>query len=135
MPSILADGNVEGHLKVLVRVLENTAWREIWASLDVGVVTFDQLGMARDVSDRILWRACQQQNVVLITGNRNAAGADSLEATIRLENTDSSLPVLTIANPARIYTDRPYAEHAAERLLEVLMDLDAMRGAGRIYLT
>jgi hypothetical protein len=135
MPSILADGNVEGHLKALVRVLENTVWREIWASLDVGVVTFDHLGVARNVSDRILWRACQQQSVILITGNRNAAGADSLEATIRLENTDSCLPVLTIANPARIYTDRAYAEQAAERLLEVLMDLDSLRGAGRIYLT
>ena len=54
---------------------------------------------------------------------------------IRLENTDSCLPVLTIANPARIDTDRAYAEHAAERLLEVLMDLDGLRGAGRIELT
>ena len=33
MPSIPADGNVEGHLKALVHILENTDWRNL-ASLD-----------------------------------------------------------------------------------------------------
>lgn len=134
MPSILADGNVEGHLKALVHVLEAPAWREFWAALDVEIVTFEHLGLAKDVSDRILWRACQQRDVILITGNRNAEGPESLEAAIRLENTNSCLPVLTIADPARIDTDRAFTEDVAERFLEVLIDLDGLRGAGRIYL-
>jgi hypothetical protein len=66
-------------------------------------------------------------------GNRNAEGPESLEATIRQENTDGSLPVLTIAEPVLILSDRAYAEGVAERLLGVIIDLDKLRGLGRIY--
>ncbi|MGA2700185.1 MAG: ACP S-malonyltransferase [Isosphaeraceae bacterium] len=133
MPSILADGNVEGHFKVLMRVLEAPTWRELWTALEIEIVTFEHLGLAKQVADQLLWRTCQKQDVVLITGNRNAEGPESLEAVIRVENTNESLPVLTIADPTRIYTDRAYTELVAERLLEVLMDLDGLRGTGRIY--
>ena len=134
MPSILADGNIEGHLKALVYVLESPAWQDLWAAVDVEVMTFDQLGLHKDVSDLILWRSCQDRDVILITGNRNDDGPDSLESAIRLENTTSCLPVLTISDPARIFTDRLYAEHVSERLLETLIDIEALRGSGRIYL-
>jgi len=133
MPSILADGNVEGHFKVLMRVLEAPAWRELWTSLKIEIVTFEQLGLAKHVTDLVLWRACQKHDVVLITANRNSEGPESLEAAIRFENTGGSLPVLTIADPLRIDTDRAYPEFVAERLLEVFIDLDGLRGTGRIY--
>ncbi len=133
MPGVLADGNVEGHFKMLMRVLEMPAWRELWTALKIEIVTFEHLGLAKHVSDQVLWRTCQTHDVVLITGNRNADGPESLEAAIRFENTDESLPVLTIADPTSIYTDRAYTELVAERLLEVLMDLDGLRGTGRIY--
>ena len=133
MPGVLADGKVEGHFKVLMRVLEAPAWRELWTALKIEIVTFEHLGLAKHVADRILWRTCQQHDVVLLTGNRNADGPESLEAAIRSENTIESLPVLTLADPTRIYTDRAYTELVAERLLEVLIDLDGLRGTGRIY--
>lgn len=126
MPSLLADGNVEGHLQALVYVLESPSWQELWADLDVEIITFDQLNLSKDVSDVVLWRSCQQRDVVLITGNRNDEGPESLEAAIRSENTDSCLPVLTISDPARIFTDRLYAEHVAERLLETLLDIEVL---------
>ena len=41
--------------------------------------------------------------------------------------------MLTIADPDRLMRDRDYAERAAVQLLEFLMDLDNLRGAGRLY--
>ena len=116
-----------------------TSWslrhgKSFWAGLDVEIITFDQLNLSKDVSDVVLWRSCQHRDVVLITGNRNDEGPESLEAAIRFQNTDSCLPVLTISDPARIFTDRLYAEHVAERLLETLFDIEVLRGSGRIYL-
>jgi hypothetical protein len=69
----------------------------------------------------------------LITANRNADEADSLEMVIRAENRPDSLPAVTIANPKRVLKDRIYAEKAAEILLDYLMRIDDFRGAGRIY--
>lgn len=101
MAYILADANVEGHFRALMRIIASPLWRELWAELGVRVVTFEQLGLAKDVSDCVLWRACRSQDAVLITGNRNAQGPESLEAAIRDENTDSSPPVLTLADLER----------------------------------
>ncbi len=106
MPGLLADVNVEGHLAMLVQRVEGPTWREVWAALEVEVVTFASLGLARDVADATLWHECQRQQVVLITGNRNAEGPESLEATIRAFNTPDSLPILTLADPPRIFRDR-----------------------------
>jgi hypothetical protein len=52
----------------------------------------------------------------MITGNRNAAGPESLEMTIRQRHTPNCLPVLTLADPDRIQRDRLYAEAVVERL-------------------
>jgi hypothetical protein len=51
-----------------------------------------------------------------------------LEAVIRAENQPDCLPVVTIANP-----DRLYAETVAVRLLDYLILIENYRGAGRIY--
>jgi hypothetical protein len=45
-----------------------------------------------------------------------------------------SLPVLTLADPDRIHREREYAELVVERLFEVLIDVNALRGTGRLYL-
>jgi hypothetical protein len=70
----------------------------------------------------------------LLTGNRNAEGLDSLEMTIRKHNAPDSLPVLTFADLKRLKYDSGYQELVAERLLEKLIDIDALRGTSRIYL-
>ncbi len=53
---------------------------------------------------------------------------------IRQHNNDQCLPVLTLADPDRIFRDRRYADAVVERLLEILFDLDNLRGSGRLYL-
>ena len=82
----------------------------------------------------MIWQACQHQEVVLITINRNAHGPDSLEVTIRAQNTPTSLPVFTLADGDRILHDKDYAERAAKRLLEYLLEIDKVRGTGRLFL-
>ena len=42
MPKIIADHNIEGHLKVLVRILQTGPWAEIWNEIGVEIVSFDQ---------------------------------------------------------------------------------------------
>lgn len=86
------------------------------------------------MSDAVLWDVCQREQLVLITANRNADAPDSLEATLRARNAAESLPVLTLANPQRMVRSRAYAERVAARMLDYLMNIDGVRGAGRLYL-
>jgi hypothetical protein len=80
---ILADVNIQGQVRILVTVLETPAWREPWRSLNLPVRTLRDLGLAPDTSDAVVWQRCQEEQLVLVTGNRNEDGPDSLEATIR----------------------------------------------------
>jgi hypothetical protein len=80
-----------------------------------------------------VWEACQREQVILLTANRNDAGPDSLEATLQQYNTPTSLPVFTLANEQRVLRDRLYAAAVADRLLEFLFDIDRYRGTGRLY--
>jgi hypothetical protein len=103
MPSIMADHDVEGHLKVLLNVWSSPKWADLWQDASWAVESFSRLGIASTASDEEVWTICQQRGIVLITGNRNAEGDDSLELTIRRRGTPQSLPVLTIANPNRLF--------------------------------
>ncbi len=134
MPRIIADHNIEGHLKVLVRILQTGPWAEIWNEIGVEIVSFENLGLSPDASDTDLWQGCQNHEVVLITANRNKSGADSLEATIARSNQASSLPVLTVSDADQILTSKEYATRVVSQLLEFLYDLDNIRGTGRLYL-
>ena len=133
MVRIMADNDVQGQFNDLLRLLTSDLWADIFTGLAVRVETFESLGLTRDASDEEVWRACQEQGVVLFTGNRNSEGPGSLEATIRAANQVGSLPVITLGDPQRLTRERTYAERAAERLLEYLLDIDAYRGAGRLY--
>jgi hypothetical protein len=133
MASIMADHNVEGHFEVLLRLWTSDTWRPVWESLTLEVESFERLGIPYDTSDRELWQLCQRREIVLLTANRNDEGADSLEATIQALNTPSSLPVLTIADPELVLANRDYAERVAIRVLEYLLELDHLRGVGRLF--
>jgi hypothetical protein len=106
----------------------------VWEFLRLAQVSFTDLGLLADASDREVWEVCQRAQVVLVTANRNDEGPESLEATIQHQNTPQSLPVCTLANDQRVLRDRQYAETVADRLIEVLFDIDSYRGIGRIYL-
>jgi len=130
----MADHNIEGQFDDLVDFIEGGVWQEFWVELKMRVERFATLGLPVDAPDDVVWRACQEHEIRLFTANRNQEGDDSLEATIRREHTPTSLPVFTLANVPRFEESREYAERVAVRLLEYLMDIGAVRGAGRIYL-
>jgi hypothetical protein len=129
----MADNDVQGQFQALLVLLESEAWSSIWEGLKISVVTFETLALPRSASDVEVWRACQDHDVVLFTGNRNDEGPNSLETAIRTLNQDSSLPVLTLGNPKRFLHDRLYVEKVMIQLLNYLSDLDQYRGAGRLY--
>jgi hypothetical protein len=133
MRGIRADINAEGILTSLRFIWLSATWRELWLGLDLSVEDFTTLGLPFDAPDSIIWRTCQREQLVLITGNCNDDAPDSLEATIRNEYQPDSLPVITIADTNRVLRDRLYAEKVAERLLDYLMRIDEVRGTGRIY--
>jgi hypothetical protein len=130
---ILADINIGKQRKAILAVWVSDTWRELWTSLGLSVVSFPALGLSYNAPDALIWRTCQQERLVLITGNRNDDGAGSLEATIRNENRPDSLPVITIADADRVLQDRLYADAVAVRTLDYLMRIDEVRGAGRLY--
>jgi len=71
--------------------------------------------------------------MILLTGNRSMKDKDSLEKTIRGENTPTALPVLTIANVDHM-VQKKYRERSIAKLLEIVLYLDNYRGAGRIFI-
>jgi hypothetical protein len=133
MRGILADINAGKQRRAILAIWASDAWREIWDNLGFAVLSFPAVGLAYDSPDDLIWRTCQRESLVLITGNRNDDGPDSLEAVIRAENQPDSLPVITFANPNRVLQDRAYAEQVAERLLGFLMQIDDVRSVGRLY--
>ena len=133
MKAILADNDVEGILAALVSIWLYDTWRDLWIELNCSLETFPSLDLPRNASDAVVWEACQNHQIVLITGNRNAESPESLEVTIRNLNRPDSLPVFTLSNPNRILKDRGYANLVAERLLDYLMSVQDYRGTGRIY--
>jgi hypothetical protein len=134
MPAIMADHDSEGHVQVLLRLLTSTAWVDVWHELAIGVESFASLGLLTNTPDAVLWQVCQAQQIILITGNRNKAGPQTIEAVIERENTPTSLPVLTIGVPSRVLSSQSYAERVVIRLLEILLDLEQYLGTGRLYL-
>jgi hypothetical protein len=88
---------LDHHMKRQGILLWATMGSEGWLKLlDIPMLTFDDVGLPIDSKDRDVWRFAQTQQLILLTGNRNKDGADSLEQTIRNENTSNSLPVITI---------------------------------------
>lgn len=131
---LLPDNDIEGQFAILLSHLTSDLWKDTWLRLDVTVFTFESLGLSRDATDREVWQMCQEQNILLVTGNRNDDGPHSLHSTIQDLNNSKCLPVFTLANPERIRQTPSYAEEVAVVMLEYLMDFEEIRGAGRIWL-
>ena len=131
---ILADVNIEGHVRRLCQFMQQDYRQEFWEHLQLRVATFAEIGLNPGDRDVLVWQKCQEEELVLITGNRNQASTDSLEMTIRTFGTATSLPVRTIGDPERVLRSRDYAERVADKLLQYVFDIDVHRGAGRLYL-
>lgn len=125
---------LDDHLKKQGILLWATMRTEGWLKLlNIPMLTFTDLGLASDSSDRDVWRFAQEHQLILLTGNRNKAGTDSLEQTIRDESTPTSLPVVTVSVVDRL-EERHYREQCAERLAEIIVDIENNLGVGRIYI-
>jgi hypothetical protein len=114
MKGILADINVGKQRRAIVAIWASETWRDLWNDLGLSVPSFRTVGLSYDSPDDLIWRTCQREGLVLITGNRN-------KAVIQGENQFDSLPVITISNADRVLQDRSYAEKVAESLLDYLM--------------
>lgn len=105
-------------------------WLEL---LPMTMARFADVGLPFDSSDRTVWRFAQEHGMLLLTDNRSRRGEDSLEQTIREENSTTSLPVLTIGNVARI-VEQTYREQCVIRLVEIVLDLANYLGTARLFI-
>ena len=134
MKGILADVHLSGPVDDLVREMQSEPWAEFWKYLGLALFHFDDVGLTPTSTDLEIWPRCQAEQLVLVTNNRNEDSPDSLEATIRQYNTPESLPVFTIGNLDSFRLSRAYAERVLKRLYEYLLDIESVRGTGRLFL-
>jgi len=73
--------------------IASQGWLEL---LPIHFVTFKEMNLSIDSSDRIVWRLAQANQMMLLTANRSMKGDESLEQVLREENTLGSFPVITV---------------------------------------
>lgn len=134
MHGILSDADVVEDVERIVRYVQSCWLAEYWEELAIGAFFFGDFGLANSTPDSEVWEFCRHERLVLITANRNSKKADSLEVTIRTHGTLNDLPVITIANRDRFRVSATYAERTAERLMDLLTNIDHHRGAGRLHI-
>lgn len=127
---ILVDYNLNRSALLLSGSLVAGDWLAI---APIQFVIFADVGLPMDSSDRRVWRFAQENQMVILTGNRNAKGDDSLEEVMREENCITSFPILTIGDLDRV-KEYVYRERCVERLVEIAIDLQNFMGAGRIFI-
>lgn len=130
MTSVLVDHNLEGQAERLAETLLADGWLELEP---IRFITLGAAGLSAHSTDRTIWRVAQAQGMLLLTGNRNMKGEDSLERTLREESTPTSRPVITIGNVDRL-EEHGYRSQCAARLIEIILDLRIYLGAHRLYI-
>jgi hypothetical protein len=126
----LVDHNLEGHALLLSGNIASLGWLTI---LPIHFVTFEEVELAIDSDDRLVWQFAQANQMVLLTANRSMKGKNSLEQVMREENTSASLPVVTIGDADRVLTDPDYRNRCVDRLIEIVFDIDDYKGTRRLF--
>ena len=126
----LVDYNLDGYALVFLGILTKRGWLEF---LSINFVTFGEVGLPMDASDRLVWHYAQTNQMMILTANRNMKGEDSLEQVIRQENATDSLPVVTIGNLDRL-DEFDYRERCVERLIEIALEIETYMGVGRLFI-
>ncbi len=127
---VLLDHHMKKQGILLWSIMENEGWVKL---IEIPMLTFADVGMSVNAPDREVWRFAQEHQLILLTANRNDEGKDSLEQTIREENTSISLPILTISTLDRM-RERAYREQCAEKIVDVFLNIENYLGVGRIYI-
>ena len=130
MIRVLIDRNLEGKSLLLWGTLAAQGWLD---EIPLRFITFSDVNLPFNSDDRTVWRFAQTHDMVLFTDNRNMKGQDSLEQTIREENTPASLPVITLGSIRRL-DEKAYREQCAERLIEIAIYIDDYLGTGRVFI-
>jgi len=128
--TLLLDADLEGAAKYLKAGLQEIGWEQVLA------IEFKRLrdfGMSHDTLDQEVWRFAQQRRFWLVTNNRNSESDDSLQATIKRENTPDSLPVITTSDKDRL-SEPEYRQRAVTRLVEILISPESSLGTGRLFI-
>lgn len=131
LSGVLSDHDIEGHARLLWQSLKSIGWLNL-ISLDL--LTFREVGLSYNSSDREVWHFVQTNRLLLLTYNRNMEDENSLERTLREENRLDSLPVLTLGNRDRLVTDPDYRMRCADDLVEIVLFLDNHLGRARIFI-
>lgn len=53
MKGILADVNIEGQVDYLMALVRGEPWGDLWQELELGYVTFGDVGLDRDATDAV----------------------------------------------------------------------------------
>lgn len=130
MLTFLVDHNMEGQAVWLWDTILKIELPDI---IDMKMVMFADIGLPENSNDRVVWRFAQKHHMILLTDNRSDNELDSLEETIREENSLDSLPVLTIGCLDRM-KENYYRVRCAERIAEIVLDLRNYMGTGRIFI-
>lgn len=128
--AILVDHDIEGMARLLWRAIRAEGWLELCS---IRIILFADVGLATDSKDRDVWRFAQRNGMILLTGNRNMENKDSLEQTLRDENTPECLPVLTVSRVGRL-DERLYRLKCVERIMEIAVYLEDYLGTARIFI-
>jgi hypothetical protein len=134
VPVILIDKNIEGHAAHIWMRMQAADWRDMTIAVDVTFQMFRDVGLDPESNDDVVWHFCQTHGFYLLTSNRNEESPDSLEATLQREGTPTSLPVITLPLPDRVFHSRAFLDRVVEKLLDYMLYADNLRGAGRLYL-
>jgi hypothetical protein len=127
---VLLDHHLGGYVRLFTGAITATGLETL---VPIRFVTFADVMLPFDSTDRTLWRFAQAHDMVILTGNRKEDDDDALGRTLSQEGMPTSLPVVTIGQVDRL-RERDYRQRCAFRLLEVLLELDTHLGAGRIYI-
>ena len=132
MQIILSDQNCEGHARAIFDMAKYEGYLE-WIPMELKM--FHEVGLRRKADDETVWRFCQEHGYLLLTGNRSGKdGQISLELTIRRLVTSESLPVITIGNLGRVLARPEYRKQCADKLAEIVFELEKHRGITRLYI-
>jgi hypothetical protein len=127
----LVDHNFKGHARILLGSIASQGWLDV---VPIRFVMFEEVGLSIDSSDRVVWRVAQENQMILLTANRSMKDEDSLEQVMREENTQDSLPVVTIGNADRVLNDSIYRERCVDRIVEIAIYTANYMGARRVFI-
>ena len=133
MRRYVADANCEAAVDLLDAVIAaDELLLDVASAAQIVRVDFAAIGLSRDAADDEVRAACNLQDVVLLTSDIAMKTEDALESVLRRE-TDAELPVVTFRHE-RVETDADLRRRVAYDLVEVLLDIETLRGTRRVWL-